>query len=453
MSPLFLFPHVLLYNIGMRVPSYFTNHHKELLAIAAMKGSFVYENEFNKLFNLKIFRKENNKPNVSLNDIFRFGWNSFKNKHINLLRDSIIKNVEAMIDCRDLSKGYLFYECTKCGNFHMTGFSCKSRFCSSCGHKYRDERSLNIQKKLINVPYRHFVFSLPFDLRPYFWKCRALFDVLFLSVSEAFDMTLNKSRKDKRDDRKVGYAAFLHTAGRSLNMHPHLHVLLAECTIDRFGKRKRQFYFPFERLRKTFMYRFLSNANEAIKKTTDNSLYRDFNILRTKILKQYKDGFYIHGPKLDGKTNQLKSTKDTADYIARYASHPSISEHNILELNKDNNTVTWRYEPHETPGEIVTIEESVYSFIGKLIRHIPDSKTHVLRYFGFYANRASRRLKLECRLVKVSFISLKKRNLSWRIMIMNTFKYNPILCHCGETMTLNINLSYFGDYERRPGYG
>lgn len=436
----------------MRVPEFLSETHRDLLAIAAMNGKNVYENEITKLSNLKIFRNKNNTQSVTINDIFRLYWEPFKKRFKHLLRDSIIKNVESMIACRDLSKGYLFFECPNCPYYHLVGFSCKSRFCSSCGHKYRDERSINIQNKLINVPHRHFVFSVPYDLRPFFWKCRALFDVLFKSVNEAFDRVIKKSRKDIKDDRRVGYVAFLHTSGRSLNMHPHLHVLLAEATIDRFGSKKKQFFFPFEALRKTFMFRFLDNASEAIKKTNDKKLYREFNILRNKIPKIYKHGFYVHGPKLNGKSNNLKNAKDTANYISRYASHPPISEHNILKLNKDDHTVTWRYEPHESPGEVVTITESVFSFIGKLIRHIPDNKTHVLRYYGFYANRASKRLKLEHKLVRVNVIRVLRRNLNWRKMIVSTFKYNPLMCHCGGIMTLNIELSYYGDYERRPGY-
>ena len=122
----------------MRVPNYFNETHRDLLAISAMCGREVYENELTKLSNLKIFRNENNEPNITINEIFRLYWNSFKNKYKPLLRDSIIKNVEAMISCRDLGKGYLFFECPNCPYYHLVGFSCKSRFCSSCGHKYRN---------------------------------------------------------------------------------------------------------------------------------------------------------------------------------------------------------------------------------------------------------------------------------------------------------------------------
>ncbi|WP_026392021.1 transposase [Haploplasma modicum] len=37
---------------------------------------------------------------------------------------------------------------------------------------------------------------------------------------------------------RVGYVAFLYTRGRSLNLHPHLHILLVERTVDKLGKHK-----------------------------------------------------------------------------------------------------------------------------------------------------------------------------------------------------------------------
>lgn len=88
-------------------------------------------------------------------------------------------------------------------------------------------------------------------------------------------------------------------------------------------------------------------------------------------------------------------------------------------------------------------------FIAKLIRHIPDSKTHVLRYYGFYANRSSRRTKNIKKLFKISFLNNLKTNLKWRIMIIQTYKYDPLLCSCGGVMTLNTDFSFYGEYDWR----
>ena len=429
----------------MRTDIFKSEHLNDLLAIAAISGKSVYENELNKLKNIPL----NRESKVTTQLIFKLYFEKFKELYEGKIRQSIIDNVEAMIACKDLSKGYLFYGCSKCPKFHLTGFSCHSRFCTSCGKKYRDNRSSNIQKKLLDVGHRHFVFSVPFNLRPFFWKCRKLFDCLFDSVKEAFDITINLSKKDQTADFRVGYVAFLHTSGRSLNNHPHLHVLLAERLVDKFGNHKNIHYFPFKKLKKAFMFKFLNNANDVLKEHGDQELFKEFNKIRNFIPKKYKHGFYVYGPANKNHKTHIKNAKDAADYISRYASHPPIAESNILALDDVNHEVTWTYTPHEAPRKPIVVKEHVFKFIAKLIRHIPDNKFHVLRYYGFYANRASSRLEKKRKLFNIIYLSKLKTDNKWRIMIKNAYKYDPLLCECGATMVLDYDNSYFGDYEWR----
>ena len=382
----------------------YSNLNKLSLVLAAKAGSSVYENELIKINNLKV----NRVGSVTTLKIFKEYFDLFEFLHEGKLRPAIIDNIRKLIDCKDLGKGHLYYECPKCPNFHLTGFSCHSRFCTSCGKKYRDSRSINIQEKLLDVSHRHFVFSIPYKLRPFFWQCRKLFDCLFQSVNEAFNITMKLSKKDVKAGFRVGYVAFLHTSGRSLNPHPHLHVLLAERMVDKLGKHKNIFYFPFSRLKKTVMYRFLANANDILKEHGDKALYKQFNILRNSIPKEYKDGFYVYGPASKNHSSHIKTAKGAANYISRYASHPPIAESNILALDTDNNKVTWTYTPHEAPRKPIVVTESVYDFIAKLVRHIPDHGFHVLRYYGFYANRSSYRLTKKKKL----FDKLEKERLT-----------------------------------------
>jgi hypothetical protein len=423
----------------MNTHTFIKNKYKDFLSFAAMSGHTVYENELIKLSNLKTNRAIN-QNHVSIQNIFRTFWFDFKKSHDNL-RPSIIQNVEAMIDCRDLSKGHLFYECDKCDNYLLTGLSCHSRFCASCGHKYRDARSIEIQRKLVNVSHRHFVFSVPFDLRPFFWKCRELFDCLFQTVSEALHKTIKLTKAERKADYRLGFVSFLHTAGRQLNPHPHLHVLLAEALISKSGHMKKLYFFPFKRLRMTVMYTFLTNASQCLKLYGDKALYNEFNRLRTIILKQYQEGFYVYGPKDETQEYQkLNSLKKVADYIARYASHPPIAESNILSLDNETKMIIWQYEDHQTK-EIVKMNESVFDFMSKLIRHIPDKGFHQIRYYGFYSNRTSR-IKSKPKLLNVGIIKVLTNNLKWRIMILKTFKYDVLLCSCGATLRLNIEHSF-----------
>jgi DNA-directed RNA polymerase subunit RPC12/RpoP len=63
-------------------------------------------------------------------------------------------------DLRRFSNGYAEYICTHCGTKKKSPFTCKGRFCTSCGKKYTDEWVERTVGELIDVLYRHLVLTL-----------------------------------------------------------------------------------------------------------------------------------------------------------------------------------------------------------------------------------------------------------------------------------------------------
>lgn len=177
--------------------------YKHSLMVAARHGQQVYENQLNLIKNSPVFRNK-----YTIKSIFTNYWDEFvsmakaKNKNI---RSAIMTAVDKLIHCKDLSKGYLFFECPKCNNFYIKGFSCNSRFCPSCGNRYREDRTREISKVCLNKPHRQFVFSIAKELRPYFLFHRELYDILFKSVELSFDYLLKNSKVAKREKRDFGY--------------------------------------------------------------------------------------------------------------------------------------------------------------------------------------------------------------------------------------------------------
>ena len=98
-------------------------------------------------------------------------------------RDSVIENVEKMINCGDPSFGGAMYGCPHCGKLKFVPFRCHSRFCSTCGNKYSMERTTSMSFKLINVKHRHCVFTIDENLRDFFLENRTLLNCLFHAVT------------------------------------------------------------------------------------------------------------------------------------------------------------------------------------------------------------------------------------------------------------------------------
>ena len=99
----------------------------------------------------------------TLKQIFEDHWPHFLSIH--KVRDSVKENVEKMMNCGDRKKlGYGLYVCKKCNTKHHVAHTCKSRFCNSCGKITTDNWIKKAQKRFVNVPHHHIVFSSPSEL-------------------------------------------------------------------------------------------------------------------------------------------------------------------------------------------------------------------------------------------------------------------------------------------------
>ena len=72
---------------------------------------------------------------------------------------------EAYLGCGLLSRGCLHVRCEQCGDEMVVAFSCKGRFCPSCGGRRMTELAAHLVDRVIpDVPVRQWVLSLP-------WSC------------------------------------------------------------------------------------------------------------------------------------------------------------------------------------------------------------------------------------------------------------------------------------------
>jgi len=110
-------------------------------------------------------------------------------------RDSVIENVDKMINCGDPSFGGAMYGCPRCGKLKFVPFRCRSRFCPSCGNLYSMQRTTSMAFKLLNVSHRHCVFTIDENLRPFFLDDRSLLDCLFHAVTSVVSYMFYKHNK------------------------------------------------------------------------------------------------------------------------------------------------------------------------------------------------------------------------------------------------------------------
>ena len=164
-------------------------------------------------------------------------------------RQSVIENVDRMINCGDPSFGGAMYGCPSCGHLKFVPFRCHSRFCPTCGNKYSMEHTTSMSFKIINVTHRHCVFTIADELRPFFLKDRSLLNCLFSAVRSVL---LRMFHKDNKSELFTpGFICVLHTFGRDLKWNPHIHCLISEGGLGNSGLWRHKKHFNYKLITET----------------------------------------------------------------------------------------------------------------------------------------------------------------------------------------------------------
>ena len=360
-----------------------------------------------------------------------------------IIQQYILDEVARMIACGTLSMGFEVYECPNCHKHHIICYTCKSRFCPSCGAKMTRARAYRIARSTLDVNHRHIVFTIDDRLRPYFSKYPEWLNFLFDAAKEALFYTFNKQkssktagskRKTRRKRKKSiltpGFIITLHTYGRDLKWNPHVHVLCTEGGMNQDNVYRALPYINYASLRKSFMKQLLDKMRDALPHGSRE--LREFKNLINVLYKEDSEGFYVNAPPKEMK----KSGKDQViKYMIRYAGKPAMAQSRIISYDYHTRTIEYWYQDHES-GEQKTVKESVFKFMIKLIRHIPRPQFKMVRYYGIYAtcdhrHKTAIKIKLHHQNARKNYHDRPKH---YRLSLIDTFGVDPLLCTCGHYM-------------------
>jgi len=326
--------------------------------------------------------------------------------------------------CRDPLNGYAEYICPCCCEKKKVAFTCKSRFCTSCGKVYIDKWVDKTVKDIFDVPHRHLVFTIPRQLRDVIFMDRSIIKIMTDCASRATVEAL----QIKGTDSIPGILTVVHTFGRDLKFNPHVHMLMTEGGLTSDNRWIDIPFLPYGLLRKKWQYHLLTELKAKLTKTMENSRFINF------LFKKNTKGFYVNGE------SKMTSARYAAGYIGRYMARPALAEHKIIRY--DGKTVTFWYIDHTTKRKVVKTLEAK-DFIRLLIDHIPLKGFKMVRHYGLYGRRSkttSMQILQVCkRFVQMSFefVTNFTHSLSWRQRMIKSFGNDPLLCSkCKEEMLL-----------------
>ena len=135
-----------------------------------------------------------------------------------------IKASEAIMLCRTPELGYTYLSCPEGHEEHIQTHSCKHRSCPICADKSRHNWIEGQKKRLLNCAHYHVIFTLPHEYLLLWQYNRKWFTKAIFKACRDTLITLLEDKKYL--GATPGILMTLHTWGRQLNYHPHVHCLI-----------------------------------------------------------------------------------------------------------------------------------------------------------------------------------------------------------------------------------
>lgn len=290
----------------------------------------------------------------------------------------------AITRCRTPELGGRVYRCADCEGHDYAYHSCHHRACPRCGGGGTAEWTQKQEEKLLPVPYYFWTFTVPDTLRAAFAAEPAkLADILFADAFGALQAVAHRRSVLGAD---IAAVAVLHTWGRQLQHHPHLHLIVPGGGLTEDGKRWRasrsaRWFLPVKAVAAAFRRGFeaaLRAADPGLHAAVPERTWRaDWNV-------------------------DVKAAGGGAEvvrYLARYVKRTAISDERIL--SADDEAVRFCYTDSAT-HERREVTLSADAFMRRYLLHVPPPGQHRVRYFGWLHPAAKlRRMKVENLLAKV----------------------------------------------------
>jgi hypothetical protein len=281
------------------------------------------------------------------------------------------RKVLAMISsCRTGKLGTVVYQCEHCRRMHCIGRSCGNRHCPTCQqHKTRSWLAEQTTR-LLPCPYFLLTFTLPASLRRFVRSHqRACYAAMFRASSE----TIRALSADPKyvGSRDCGFFGVLHTWGRTLEYHPHVHYVVPGGAVSSDGTRwlssRADFLIPVRAASILYREKFRDEMRKA-------------GLLALIPTRVWTEAWVVH-------SQAVGDGRRAIGYLAPYVFRVAISDRRIVNIADGpdgRGAVTFSYR--KTGSQrwrrmTVTAEE----FLRRFLLHVLPSGFQKVRHYGFAA--------------------------------------------------------------------
>jgi hypothetical protein len=309
---------------------------------------------------------------IELAEVFRWYGGTYRLKYAARMPSTHLKAMRAIEHCRTEALGGQVYRCPDCEHIQYSYHSCRNRHCPKCQNENAQQWLEKQQSMLLPVPYFLLTFTVPAGLNEAARSHQSLFYSLLFKVSAAATQQLAGDRRFIGG--QIGMIGVLHTWGRNLAYHPHIHYLVPGGGIDPdtggWLPARHQFLLPVRALSRIFRAKF----RDALKGLNW------FSRIPTNIWSQE---WVVHCEAIGSGVNALK-------YLAPYIFRVAISNNRILKL--EGGRVTFRYRDTDT-GRERHCTLGAEDFIHRFLQHVLPKNFVKVRYYGVFSPGLRKKLK------------------------------------------------------------
>lgn len=307
---------------------------------------------------------------LDLADLLAEHWASYAHENRRKLAAAHYRAVARVLACRTPVLGGRLYRCDGCAKPHFAYHSCNHRSCPRCGSQEQAEWTAKQEAKLLPVPSFMVTFTLPSELRQ---AClaypREMYDlILKTSAAALWDVITTKTKGGVS-----GFTAVLHTWGRQLQHHPHVHFIVPALAWD---PKKKQLIRPGS---DQFLVHFSPLAA------------RFCSLLQTALSEQQPDIFQQLPPaakaifhpskRWNVQLQAVGSGKTAVRYLARYVRRSAIGPKRIIGYDGSGKIlIHWT---SSRTGKPAIMALAPHEFIRRWLIHVLPKGFARVRHYGF----------------------------------------------------------------------
>jgi hypothetical protein len=290
-----------------------------------------------------------------------------------------IKAVEAITQCQTIARGFNILSCPDHHRDKIQTHACRHRSCPICADKSRYQWIEAEKQRLIDCSHYHVIFTLPHEYLNLWQYNRKWFT---RHIFKACRDTLIELMKDPKYLGVIpGLLMTLHTWGRQLNYHPHIHCLVTAGGLtekNEWKAVKDDFLLPIRVVKSLYRGKLQGWIKAAI---LSGEIVIPLTIQQPELLKLH---WQLYQKEWSVRIQeQYEHGHGVALYLARYMKGGPIKP---AQITCQGQKITFQYKDHRD-NKRKQRQMGVDEFVKKLLWHVPENGVHVVRHYGLYVSK------------------------------------------------------------------